>query len=311
MRDPYDILGVSRSANADDVKKAYRALAKKYHPDLNPGDKAVEQKFKDATAAYELLSDPTKRARYDRGEIDASGQERAAGFNWRQRAEAGAGTRRGGFGGFSAEDIFADLFGGEDVAGFGRTGRGAGRAGSRLRGADVSYSVSVSFLDAATGARKQITLPGGKTLEVQIPVGAEDGQTLRLKGQGQPGVGGGSPGDALIELRIEPHPYFTRKGLDIHVDLPVTLQEAALGATVQTPTIHGPVSLKVPAGSNSGTTLRLRGKGVADAKRSLKGDQYVRLRVMMPDPPDPELIAFLERWSPGHGYDVRRKAGME
>ncbi|MGF1592218.1 MAG: DnaJ C-terminal domain-containing protein [Kiloniellaceae bacterium] len=301
MQDPYKLLNVERSASQEDIKRAYRKLAKELHPDINPGNTAVEQKFKEISQAYSILGDPEKRKRFDRGEIDASGQETPwkGGF-YRNHA----GTRRGEkystfeFGeDVSADDIFADLFGS-------RTRR------VRRPGANVSYTVPITFLDAAKGAKKRIKLADGKTLDVRIPPGTEDGQTLRLKGQGMPGVGGGPAGDALVEVQIEPHPFFERRGSNVHVELPVTLQEALLGATVTVPTVHGNVSMKIPAGSNSGSTLRLKGKGLPPREGGETGDQYVKLRVMLPERPDQELREFIENWSRSHDYDPRRKAGM-
>ena len=301
MQDPYKLLNVERSASQDEIKRAYRKLAKELHPDLNPGNKAVEQKFKDISQAYAILGDPEKRKRFDRGEIDASGQETAwkGGF-YRNHAGARGGTKYSTFDfgeDVSVDDIFADLFGS-------RSRR------VRRPGANVSYTVPITFLDAAKGAKKRIKLADGKTLDVRIPPGTEDRQTLRLKGQGMPGIGGGPAGDALVEVHIEPHPFFDRKGINVHVELPVTLQEALLGATVTVPTVHGSVSMKIPAGSNSGSTLRLKGKGIQGRDSDEVGDQYVRLRVMLPDRPDEELREFIENWSRSHGYDPRRKAGM-
>jgi len=256
MKDPYALLGVQRTASAEELKKAYRKLAKKLHPDLNPGNKATEQQFKEVTAAYELLSDPEKRARFDRGEIDASGAERAPrGFHYSYGPGPGAGAGAGGAPeGFSVEDILAEILG--------RGFRGGGGGIFRQRGADTRHLLRVPFLEAALGAKKRITLPDGRTLDLTIPPGIESGQTLRLKGQGEPGHGGGAAGDALIEIEVEPHPVFIRKDRDVHIDLPVTLPEAVLGATVDVPTIGGPVALKVPRGSNSGTILRLKGRGM-------------------------------------------------
>ncbi len=308
MKDPYQVLGVARAASADDIKKAYRKLARSMHPDMNPGNKHAEDRFKDISAAYDLLSDPAKKARYDRGEIDASGAERPRHHYRSHAAGSGAGAGFGGFGGrfrdfdvggsFDADDILSDIFGR-------RTGaRGRGPA----RGANQHYSLTVSFVDAALGATKRITLPMGKSLDVRIPPGSDDGQTLRLKGQGAPGAGGGAAGDALIELTVEPHPFFKREGRDIHLELPVTLPEAVLGAKVTVPTLEGRVALTVPPGSNTGAILRLKGKGIPGTHQC--GDQYVRLKVMLPDKPDAELQEFLNKWARSHDYDVRGKAGM-
>jgi DnaJ-class molecular chaperone len=299
MPTPYEILGVAPSASADDIKKAYRKLAKKLHPDLNPGNKKVEQQFKELSAAYDLLSDPAKRARFDRGEIDASGAERPDRPFYRRYAEGREGAKYQDFGvdeDSFVDDLFSNLF---------RQQRRSERS-MHLRGADVTYVAEVDFVEAAIGSRKRLMLTDGKTLDVTIPPGTEDGQTLRLKGQGLPGAGGGAAGDAYIEIKVAPHPVFSRKGNDVHIDLAVTLPEAVLGATVTAPTIDGPVSLKVPPDSNAGSTLRLKGKGIVDRGGGKRGDQYVHLKVVLPDHADPELKAFLEKWSAQHPYSVRR-----
>jgi len=317
MRDPYQVLGVSRGATADEVKKAYRALAKRLHPDLNPGDSKVEQQFKEVSQAYSILGDAEKRKRFDRGAIDASGQDTGWGDRgfYRTYAESGEGAKYGRAGFESAaEDIFSDLFGhgfGQGAGGDGaRTRTGGHRRTVRRRGADVTYQVEIAFTDAALGARRRLTLTDGKTLEVAIPPGTEEGQTLRLKGKGMAGMGGAPDGDAFLQVHIQPHRIFTRQGGDIHLDLPITLQEAIAGANVAVPTLHGPVSMKVPANANSGTTLRLKGKGVIDRKSGDQGDQYVTVKVMLPDKIDDELRDFIEQWSKRHPYDPRRKAGL-
>lgn len=293
MKDPYETLGLRRTATAEEIKRTYRRLAKKLHPDLNPGEKKIEQHFKEVTGAYELLSDPAKRARFDRGEIDASGAER--GFRYGGRSTGG-----GQHGGHEDDDLFVD----DIISDIFRARRG-GRQSGPARGGDASFNLAVPFLEAVLGARKRVTLAEGKTLDITIPPGIESGQTLRLKGQGSPGAGGGAAGDALIVIAVEPDGVFTRKDRDILSELPVSLPEAVLGATVTAPTVHGPVALKVPAGSNSGTVLRLKGKGVAERGTAPAGDQYVKLRVVLPDPPNPELTRFLEKWVRTHGYDVR------
>ncbi len=315
MRDPYDVLGLPRTADADAIKGAYRKLAKQYHPDLNPGRKDIESRFKEISAAYDLLSDPKKKSRYDRGEIDAEGNERGfrgrggggfgGGFGGGRSSSGGPGGGSGGgfgggFGGFNfdADDIF-------DIFSQGRD-KQRGRGGEARRGPDVNYSLSVDFAAAALGTKRRLTMPDGRTLDVNIPPGTADGTKLRLKGQGQTPVGGGVPGDAFIEVHVEPHPFFTTKGQDIHLDVPITLQEAVLGASVTVPTIDGRVAVKVPKGSNTGSTLRLKGKGIANAKGD-RGDQYVRLVVTLPEKIDDDLAGFIEKWAPKHPYEVRGK----
>ncbi|MBV8754865.1 MAG: J domain-containing protein [Hyphomicrobiales bacterium] len=284
--DPYETLGVKKDASADDIQKAYRGLAKKLHPDLNPGNKKSEEEFKEVSAAYGLLSDPEKRGRFDRGEIDASGQERPQQRYYRDFADSGASrtySSEAGYADFADEDLFADLFGGR------------GRANLRMRGADAHYQLEVEFLDAVNGAKRQITLPDGAALEVTIPAGTHEGQVLRLRGKGRPGIGGGAPGDALIEIAVRPHPQFTRKDDDIHVELAIPLDQAVLGGRISVPTPTGPVTMTVPKWSNSGAVLRLKGKGVP-RRGGTAGDEYVTLKVMLPEKPDPELEKLIAQW---------------
>lgn len=312
-RDPYSVLGVSRSSSAEDIKKAYRKLAKVHHPDLKPGDAANEERFKEISAAYTLLSDAEKRAKFDRGEIDSSGQERHAGFGSRTHAGRGraysGGADESFYGG--GDDWFSDLFGGGRRRGATGAGAGPGSAGPKVRGSDISYSISVPFLEAAQGTKRRVNLSSGKSIDVAVPPGTENEQKLRLKGQGLPGMGGMPAGDAIIEVHVEPHPYFTRQDGDIHVEIPITLNEAVLGATIHVPTISGKVALKIPAGANTGSALRLRGKGVVNQATKQPGDQYVKLKVVLPDPPDAELVKFMEQWAKTRSYDVRKKAGLE
>jgi DnaJ-class molecular chaperone len=298
--DPYATLGLGRTATADDIRRAYRALAKELHPDVRPGDKAAEDRFKRATAAFNLLSDPVTKSRFDRGEIDADGNERMA-FGSRprqsQRAHAGAGAGPGPGGAqdaFDLGDIFSDLFG---------PGFGNGRSYTRMRGRDIRFTLEVDFLDAINGAKRRVSLAEGRTLDVAIPAGVESGQVLRLKNQGGTGVQGGPAGDALVELTVRTHPFFRREGQDVHMDLNISLTEAVEGGRVQVPTPSGPVSLTVPAGSNSGKTLRLKGKGVAG-----QGDQFVRLQVVLPETPDEELRRFVKKW-PKRDYTPPRPQG--
>lgn len=291
--DPYATLGLGRTATADDIRRAYRKLAKELHPDVRPGDKAAEERFKRATAAFNLLSDPATKSRFDRGEIDADGNERMAfgGARPRQSARASAGAGAGPGGGFNQDafdlgDIFSDLFG----SGMGG-GPGAGRGYGRMRGRDIRFTLDIDFLDAVNGAKRRVSLAEGRTLDVAIPAGVESGQVLRLKNQGGPGVQGGPAGDALVELNVRPHPFFRREGQDIHMDLNISLTEAVEGAKVQAPTPSGAVALTIPPGANTGKVLRLKGKGVAG-----QGDQFVRLLVMLPETPDEDLKKFVKKW---------------
>ncbi|MEX2650211.1 MAG: DnaJ C-terminal domain-containing protein [Alphaproteobacteria bacterium] len=299
MRDLYEVLGVKRDASAEAIKRAYRKLAKELHPDLNPGKAGLEARFKEVTAAYGILSDADKRARYDRGEIDATGAETAERRFYRTYAggEAGRKYQEAGAPFDDLGDVFADLFGG---AGSGR------RGGLRMRGGDVSYDLSVGLREAALGAKRRVTMPDGRTLDVAIPAGIDDGQTLRLAGQGRPGLGGGEPGDALVRVSVTPDPVFRRDGDNLRVTVRVTLPEAVQGARVAVPTIEGSVTLTVPKGSNTGTVLRLKGKGVKDRRTGTRGDQFVVLQVVLPEQPDAELAAFVERWGRDHPYTVKR-----
>jgi DnaJ-class molecular chaperone len=303
--DLYSVLGVPKTASAGDITKAYRKLAKKLHPDLNPGDKAAEEKFKKITAAYDILGDAEKRGRYNRGEIDASGQERPQQHYYREYAGGQDGARYRSTAGFEDIGAFSDLFG--DL--FGERGgmREGGRGGARfsVRGPDAQYRLEVDFLDAVNGTKTRITLPDGGTLDVAIPAGVTEGQVLRLKGKGGPGIGEGEPGDALIEISVRPHPVFKREGDDIIVEVPITFDEAVLGSKVEVPTIGGRVFATVPPGSNTGQTLRLKGRGIKT--KSGTGDQLVKLSVVLPEPIDDDLKGFAETWREAHRYDPRRK----
>jgi DnaJ-class molecular chaperone len=303
-KDPYAILGVKREATADEIRSAYRQLAKKLHPDLNPGDKGAEEKFKEVAAAYDLLGDAEKRTRFDKGEIDASGAERPRERYYRDFHAADAQEHpygsAGGFADFMEnEDILADILG---------RGRGEGRTRFRIRGADVHYRLPVDFLEAVNGATKRITMPEGGTLDVVIPAGTRDQQILRLRGKGGPGAGGAPSGDALVEIEVVPHKLFTRTDDDIHVELPISLPEAVLGAKLDVPTPAGSVRMTVPKGTNTGRVLRLRGKGVA-RKDGSRGDEYVTLKIVLPETLDPEIEEFARRWQAGQKHDPRR--GLE
>jgi DnaJ-class molecular chaperone len=306
--DPYGVLGVSRNASDDDIRRAFRKLAKELHPDLHPGDKAAAERFKKVSVAYELLSDPNKRARYDRGEIDGAGEPRRA-YHYQQHGTGGpfgwrGGRWRTGRGAdeddFGFSDIFSEIFGGP------RASRG-GRAGFGVRGADVRYTLEIDFLEAAIGATKRVTLPEGGTLDLAVPEGVTDGQVLRLKGKGSAGSRGGEPGDALVEIKVRPHPQFKRVGDDIALDLPISIDEAVLGAKIEVPTISGRVQLTIPKGTSSGRVFRLRGKGVRNLTTGATGDQLVTVRIVLPDTIDSSLSYFVSEWRQKHGYDPRQR----
>lgn len=304
-KDLYARLGVSKTASEGDIRKAYRKLAKKLHPDLNPGDKKAEQEFKDISAAYAILGDKDKRTRYDRGEIDETGAEKAEQRFYRQYADTDAGHQYHSSAGYQdfadLGDVFADLF-----RRTGQAGPGAGAGGARfaMPGQDLHYNLKIGFMEAVNGATRRITLPAGGDLDVSIPRGVADGQTIRLKGKGGPGVNGGPAGDALIQLQVTPHPHFSREGDDILLELPITLDEAVLGAKVEVPTVTGSVNMTIPAGASSGQTLRLKGKGVAPRGKPA-GDQLVKLKIVMPRQIDDELKAFMTGWKEAHGYHPR------
>lgn len=312
MRDPYEVLGVKRDASDAEIKKAYRRLAKNLHPDVRPDDAKLAERFKEVSAAYKLLSDKETRRRYDAGEIGPDGQERPH-FRYEYAGGSGGPGASGGFGGFDprdagfgargfsfnlgggggADDLFSELF-----------GSGRRRPSGPVRGADVRYALTIDFLDAVRGATKRIALSAGKTLKVDVPAGIADGQQIRLRGQGEPGPNGGPAGDALIEIAVSPHPSFRREGDDIHLELPVSLPEAVLGAKVEVPTIDGPVSVTVPKNASSGRTLRLKGRGVK-RRGGDRGDQLVKLRIALPEKPDAELETLIRDWAESHDYDPR------
>ncbi|GGC62693.1 molecular chaperone DnaJ [Siccirubricoccus deserti] len=303
---PYEILGVQPDASHEQIRSAYRRLARKLHPDLNPGDRAAEERFKEVGAAYDLLGDAEKRARYDRGEIDASGAERPQQHYYRDFAEGAA----GGPYSYASDAGFADMADADDLLSqlFGRAAGGRGGGTIRMRGGDLQGRLTLEFLEAVNGTTKRLSLPDGSTVDVTVPPGTRDGQVLRLRGKGSAGRGGGPPGDLLVEIEVGQHRHFTRKGDDIHLDLPVSLTEAVLGGKIEVPTPTGPVTMTVPKGSNSGTVLRLKGRGVLRPDGT-RGDGYVTLRIVLPDQPDPELGAFAERWTAGKAHKPR--AGME
>ncbi|MDQ0313596.1 J domain-containing protein [Amorphus orientalis] len=302
---PYEVLGVAPDASQDEIRKAYRKLAKQFHPDLNPGNAAAADRFKAVASAYDIVGDPDKRGRFDRGEIDASGDERPQHQYYRDFADQGAGHHYASSAGYDdlgdMSDFFSDIFGRRAQAG---GGAGGGRV--RMPGPDVRYHLEIDFLEAVSGATKRVTMPDGKTLDIAVPEGLRDGQTIRLKGQGGPGFGGGPAGDAYVEISVRPHPQFERQGDDIVLTLPISLDEAVLGARVEVPTTTGRVTMTVPKGASGGQTLRLRGKGIKRRQGGGHGDQLVRLQVRLPETIDDELAAFMERWREGHGYNPRK-----
>lgn len=302
MDDPYATLGIAKTATADEIKKAYRKLVKSSHPDLNPDDAGANARFKAIAMAYDLLKDPATRARFDAGEIDATGAEKPERRYYREFAEAPGNVyqRQGGFDGDPA-DIFADILRQSGRGG----GRGFGGEDFGAAGSDVHYTLEVPFLDAVLGAKTRIALPGGGALEMDIPQGSEDGRTLRLRGRGGQGMGRYPAGDAYVTLTVRPHPLFRREGDDIHIDLPITIDEAVLGGKVAVPTISGTVNLTIPEAVSSGRILRLRGRGVKRAGAEA-GDQLVELRIVLPPVIDERLKNFLKDWRGTNRHDPRK-----
>ncbi len=280
MKDPYAVLGVPTDASPSELKSAYRRLARLRHPDADPTNPWLEDDFKELAAAYDLLSDPGRRAAFDRAQSGFAGARRAKPRKPEPRKPEPRKPEP----------------------------KRAKRAAPKIKGADVEYSLRVDFMEAARGAVRHITMANGKRLKIGVPAGTDDGSVLRLKGQGIGGIGGGDDGDALVEVMVDPHPLFRRIGSDIHVNVPVTLPEAVLGAKVEAPTIDGMVTVAVPAGSNTGSRLRLRNRGLpAGNGAGGRGDQIVHLRVVLPKKPDDEFAGFVRKWAVKHGYKVRGK----
>lgn len=312
MADPYATLGVARNASEKDIKSAYRKLAKELHPDRNKDNPKAAERFSEVTHAYDLLSDKDKRARFDRGEIDADGNPAFSGFGGGFGGARQGGFRHDGSEGFGHEgvdfgDIFEGIFGGRGGAGPGGGagfGGGFGRRGPPPRGANVQYRLAVSFVDAATCSPQRITLRDGKTIDIKLPAGVESGTQMRLAGKGEPGPGG--TGDAIVTIQVGHHPFYERDGDDIRLDLPITLDEAIRGGKVKVPTVDGPVMLTVAPGSSSGKTLRLKGKGFT-RKDKTRGDQLVTLVIDLPAD-DADLTQRLEGWQDSRA--VRAKLGV-
>jgi DnaJ-class molecular chaperone len=314
MRDPYEVLGLAKTASEAEIKSAYRRLAKRFHPDQSKDPRAKER-FAEIGNAYEIVGDAKKRCAYDRGEIDAEGKPRAPqfeGFGFRRRPGAQAGgpefhsfgfdSGGGEFssgrpgGGFDA-DVLSELFGGR-----------AGRSRAAQRGEDVAASVTVPLAMAVGGGSVRVALPTGKTLDVAVPAGVEDGKSIRLRGQGRPGARNAPPGDAIVTVRYAPHPLFKVEGRDLKLDLPITLYEAVLGAKVRAPTLGGEVEVSIAPGASSGRVLRLRGKGLPATSDQAQGDLLATLRIVLPAGEDAELVRLMKRWRDEKPYDPR--AGM-
>jgi DnaJ-class molecular chaperone len=295
---PYEVLGLSPQASDADIRKAYRKLAKELHPDLNPGDKISEEKFKRVSAAYAIVGNEEKRGRFDRGEIDESGHDKPPRDFYRKHAESDNGFRYHSSAGFEDFEDLSDFF------------REATRQkdGFRysMRGSDLRYKLEVEFLEAIQGTKKRVDLPGGGTLEISIPAGVLDGQVLRLKGKGEPAVGDAAAGDALVEINIRPHSFFTRIGDDIKLQVPIGIDEAVLGTELEVPTVSGKVLLKIPKGINSGRILRLKSKGVTNARTGAVGDQLVEVQITLPATIDADLEAAMMEWREKHPYRPAR-----
>ena len=297
-KDPYEVLGVARDATPEAIKAAYRKHARRHHPDLNPGKPEAEERFKAASGANDLLSDPERRARFDRGEIDAQGHETPPAGGYRSHAEAPQGRRYGPQRDAETfDDFFADIFEAQRAA-----------EATPRRGHDASYRLNVSFISAVLGATEELNLPGGGTISLKVPPGVATGTVLRLRGKGEPGRNGGPAGDAMIEIQVGEHPLYRREGMDLHMDLPVTLKEAVLGGPVPVQTPSGQVRATLPPHSDTGHRIRLRGKGVAAQGDRPAGDLYLHLRVTLGQP-DAALEAFLRDWTPEHPPEPR--AAME
>jgi len=308
MQNLYSILGVEKQASQAEVKKAYRALAKELHPDLNKDDTKITEKFKQVSAAYSILGDKGQRGKYDRGEIDENGNDKAPSFG------SGFGGGRGGFRGRNtadfdqeeAESVFSEFFR--------FTGGGKGRGknpyqnSARSRGLDISYEVTIGFEESITGGTRRITLNDNRNIDIKIPAGIKNGQVIRLSGQGGPGLGAAPKGDALVEVRVAKHPYYRRVANDIHLELPISFDEAILGGDIQVPTPRGKLTVRIPRNASSGMKLRLKGKGVETKDGA--GNMYVALKIMGPATRDAELEKAIKSWGGGNGQALRKKAGL-
>lgn len=298
MSNPYVILGVEPTASGEEITKAYRRLAKKLHPDLNPGDKAAEERFKDVANAYRLLSKGENRKRFDAGEIDEAGAERPRQRYYRDYAGADRANP------YANDEAFGDFAAGDDP--FAEILRRAASARANRRGQDLHYRSPITLAESIAGASKRLGLPSGDTLDVTIPAGIIDGQTLRLKGKGAPGTGEAGPGDALIEVEVLPDRRFVREGDDLTLEWPISLTEAVLGEAIRVPTPTGEVTMTLPPSTSSGARLRLKGNG-APRRGGGRGDQFVRLRIVLPRQVDPELSEFVTNWEAGKAFNPREE----
>ena len=309
VKDPYQLLGVSKGAAADQIKQSYRRLARELHPDLNPGDAKAEERFKDISAAYDFLSDDTKRGQYDRGEIDASGQPLRRAHCNNHRNQAGANPFKFEFGN-DPDEIMAEMMRRKEKGkkSWGSAWGFGAEEPKPKTGSDAHHTLKVSFADAANGTTKRVTLATGKSVDVRIPPGSADGQSLRLKGQGFPSNAGGPAGDAYIDIKVDPHTLFERRDQDIILELPISVIEAVQGAKITVPTSDGQVMVTVPPGSNTGTILRLKGKGIKQPNGTT-GDQLVKLLVELPEN-DVEFAKLVEKWGAKAAYNPRTKLGI-
>ena len=312
MSDLYQRLGIDKGASQADVKKAYRGLAKKLHPDRNKDDKKIGERFKEVSAAYSILGDKEQRGKYDRGEIDDDGNQKAPAGGF------GGGFGGAGFGGGrrttntfdmeDAEDLFSEFFSFSGRRGGPKTKRNPYKAAGRSKGLDISYQLTIGFEESISGGSRRLKLNDGRSVDIKVPAGIKDGQVIRLTGQGGPGVGGAPKGDALLEVRVSKHPYYKRDGEDILLELPISVDEAILGGDIQVPTPSGRLTIRIPRNSSTGKRLRLKGKGVQ--KKDKAGNMYVTLKIVLPEARDLELEKMIKDWAPRDGDKVRKKAGL-
>ena len=295
--DPYTTLGISRDAGDDEIRRAFRKLAKELHPDVNPQDASAAERFKRISAAYDILGDPPRRRQFDSGEIDANGEPRRS-F---RHAHANGRAAGNGFGQNDFSNMFEEMFAGHRHNA--QNGHRTASSSFSRRGQDVRYTLEIDFVEAVTGVKKRVTMPEGGVLDLTVPEGVADGQTLRLRGKGGHGLLGGETGDALVEIKVRPHPRFSRDGLDIHSDVPITIDEAVLGGRIEVSTVGSRVQLTIPKGTTSGRMFRLKGKGIRNAKTGVTGDQIVTVRIVMPQEVDDDLAYFFSQWKQKRSYD--------